>query len=98
MTPLSNEAWRGGNETHAQDMFSNYHGTAVDTSHLIDYIGAYVFPEDRVKITRHLVMGISLGGPCGVALFDAGSADIGRGYRGWVSGLCADDERPCEIE
>lgn len=62
VTPLSNEAWRGGNETHAQDMFSNYHGTAVDTSHLIDYIGAYVFPEDRVKITRHLVLGISLGG------------------------------------
>jgi pimeloyl-ACP methyl ester carboxylesterase len=62
VTPLSNEAWRGGNPTHAQDMFSNYHGTAVDTSHLIDYIGAYIFPEDQVKITQHLVLGISLGG------------------------------------
>jgi pimeloyl-ACP methyl ester carboxylesterase len=62
VTPLSNEAWRGGNETHAQDMFSSYHGTAVDTSQLMDYIGGYIFPEDRVKITRHLVLGISLGG------------------------------------
>lgn len=62
VTPLANEAWRGGNPTHAQDMFSNYHGTAVDTSHLIDYIGAYTFPADKVKITQHLVLGISLGG------------------------------------
>lgn len=62
VTPLSNEAWRGGNPTHAQDMFSNYHGTAVDTSHLIDYIGAYIFPENKVKITQHIVLGISLGG------------------------------------
>jgi pimeloyl-ACP methyl ester carboxylesterase len=62
VTPLSNEAWRGGNPTHAQDMFSNYHGTSVDTSHLIDYVGAYVFPEDKVKISQHIVLGISLGG------------------------------------
>src|SRR5947208_2406316 len=29
---LANEAWRQGNPRHAQDMFSSYHGTAMDTS------------------------------------------------------------------
>ncbi|KAG4443033.1 hypothetical protein IFR05_001487 [Cadophora sp. M221] len=60
---LANQAWREGNATHAQDMFSIYHGTALDTSLLIDHLGSYIFhgPEDP-SITQHLVMGISLGG------------------------------------
>lgn len=62
VTPLANEAWRSKNPTHAQDMFSNYHGTSVDTSHLIDYVGAYVFPDNSKKISQHIVLGISLGG------------------------------------
>ncbi|KAK0108303.1 hypothetical protein ONS95_003119 [Cadophora gregata] len=44
-------------------MYSIYHGTAVDTSLLIDHLGSYIFnnPSDP-SINQHLVMGISLGG------------------------------------
>lgn len=43
--------------------YSNSDGTAVDTSLLIDYISAYVFPHlHSPTITQHLVFGISLGG------------------------------------
>lgn len=44
-------------------MYSIYHGTAVDTSLLIDHLGSYILngPRDP-SITQHLVMGISLGG------------------------------------
>jgi len=59
---LGNEGWRQGNERHAQDMFSIYAGTAQDTSLLIDYIGAYVFPANEKKVDQHLALGISLGG------------------------------------
>lgn len=60
---LANEAWRNGNPRHAQDMFSQIHGTAADTSILLDYLEAYIFPENgSVKITQNLVFGISLGG------------------------------------
>ncbi|KAL8868198.1 MAG: hypothetical protein Q9174_005147 [Haloplaca sp. 1 TL-2023] len=60
--PLANEAWRSGNERHAQDMFSIYHGTATDTSLLITYISSYIFPSSEREITTNLVLGISLGG------------------------------------
>lgn len=69
---LHNEAWRQGNETHAQDMFGCYHGTAVDCSQLIDHLGSYLFhaPGSSDKpseaptptITSHFALGISLGG------------------------------------
>ncbi|KAF2873551.1 Alpha/Beta hydrolase protein [Massariosphaeria phaeospora] len=60
---LHNEAWRQGNPRHAQDMFSCYHGTATDTSHLIDYLESYIFTSSSSpKISRHLALGISLGG------------------------------------
>jgi len=62
VSKISNEAWRQGNEKHAQDMFSSYQGTSVDTSQLMDYIAAYVFPSNERKIVQNLVMGISLGG------------------------------------
>jgi pimeloyl-ACP methyl ester carboxylesterase len=60
---LHNQAWREGNDTHAQDMFSCYHGTAADTSHLINHLESYIFtsPTDP-KITQHFALGISLGG------------------------------------
>lgn len=58
-----NEAWRQGNETHAQDMFGCYHGTAVDTSQLIDHLGSYILREASAPcITSHFALGISLGG------------------------------------
>jgi pimeloyl-ACP methyl ester carboxylesterase len=60
---LHNQAWREGNDTHAQDMFSCYHGTAADTSQLINHLESYIFtsPNDP-KITHHFALGISLGG------------------------------------
>jgi pimeloyl-ACP methyl ester carboxylesterase len=60
---LHNEAWRQGNPRHAQDMFSCYHGTATDTSQLISHLESYVFVSaSSPKITKHLCLGISLGG------------------------------------
>jgi pimeloyl-ACP methyl ester carboxylesterase len=60
---LANEAWRAGNPNHAPDMFSQIHGTAADTSILLDYLAAYIFPgRDDVEITQNLVFGVSLGG------------------------------------
>ncbi|RKF81230.1 putative alpha beta hydrolase fold-containing protein [Golovinomyces cichoracearum] len=39
------------------------HGTAVDTSLLIDHLGSYIFQEpDSPKINHHLILGVSLGG------------------------------------
>jgi len=64
VSSISNEAWRSGNEKHAQDMFSCYHGTSADTSQLLDHLTAYVFPDadDKRRITQNIVFGISLGG------------------------------------
>ncbi|KAF2133748.1 alpha/beta-hydrolase [Dothidotthia symphoricarpi CBS 119687] len=60
---LHNQAWREGNPRHAQDMFSCYHGTATDTSHLLDYIESYILTTPTSpRITQHLALGISLGG------------------------------------
>lgn len=60
---LHNEAWRQGNPRHAQDMFSCYHGTATDCSHLIDHLESYIFhTPTSPTITTHLALGISLGG------------------------------------
>jgi pimeloyl-ACP methyl ester carboxylesterase len=42
---------------------SIFHGTALDTSLLIDHIGSYIFHgADGPKIEQNLVLGISLGG------------------------------------
>ncbi|PKX91585.1 uncharacterized protein P174DRAFT_491878 [Aspergillus novofumigatus IBT 16806] len=60
--PLANEAWREGNPRHAQDMFSIFQGTARDVSLLMDYLPAYVFPQGERTISKHMVLGVSLGG------------------------------------
>ncbi|KAI9725436.1 MAG: hypothetical protein M1828_003107 [Chrysothrix sp. TS-e1954] len=60
--PLANEAWRGGNPTHAPDMFSTFQGTAMDLSQLISHLSSYVFPTGQRQIVSHAVMGVSLGG------------------------------------
>ncbi|KAI9768852.1 MAG: hypothetical protein M1840_004666 [Geoglossum simile] len=62
LSPSANEAWRAGNETHAQDMLSIYHGTALDTSILMLYLPPYIFPQSKQTVTENLVLGISLGG------------------------------------
>lgn len=58
----ANQAWREGNETHAQDMFSIYRGTALDTSLLLDHIASYAFPGRPIQISQNIVLGVSLGG------------------------------------
>lgn len=61
----ANGSWRDGNERHAQDMFSVFHGTAADVSLLIDHLGSYVFEARATPhppIAQNLVLGISLGG------------------------------------
>ncbi|KAF9728751.1 hypothetical protein PMIN06_006130 [Paraphaeosphaeria minitans] len=61
--PLHNEAWRQGNPRHAQDMFGCIHGTAADTSQIMDHLASYIFTApSSPHITQHLVLGISLGG------------------------------------
>lgn len=59
---LANEDWRSGNGTHAQDMFSVFHGTAVDVSVLITHLSSYIFPTSHHTIITNLVCGVSLGG------------------------------------
>ena len=59
---MANEAWRAGNEKHAQDMLGIYHGTSLDTSQLITYMPSYVFPRSERTIINHMVLGVSLGG------------------------------------
>jgi len=42
---------------------SVYHGTALDTSFLIDHLGSYVLSGPNAPhIDQHLILGISLGG------------------------------------
>lgn len=58
---LANEAWRQKNPRHAQDMYSVYHGTAMDTSLLLTHLPSYL-PSHLPEPSEHLVLGISLGG------------------------------------
>lgn len=45
------------------DFSSIFHGTAMDTSLLIDHLGSYIFHgKDEPQIDQHLVLGVSLGG------------------------------------
>lgn len=62
VSPIANEAWRGGNEHHALDMYSSYAGTAADTSLLLDYLPGYIFPHSDRTIDHNIVLGVSLGG------------------------------------
>lgn len=39
----SNDAWRDGNKTHAQDMFGVVTGSVVDMAHLMDALEGYLF-------------------------------------------------------
>lgn len=60
---LHNEAWRQGNPRHAQDMFGCFHGTASDTSHLMNHLESYIFTAPNgPKIQQNFALGVSLGG------------------------------------
>ncbi|KAG9245281.1 hypothetical protein BJ878DRAFT_541434 [Calycina marina] len=62
----ANGSWRDGNETHAHV----FHGTATDTSLLIDHLGSYIFRfSDAPVITQHFSLGFSLGGHASWQLF-----------------------------
>ncbi|KAI1344733.1 hypothetical protein F5Y15DRAFT_2645 [Xylariaceae sp. FL0016] len=68
----ANKAWRGGNGTHAQDMFSIVSGTVIDTIHLMDVLEGYLFGagggpgamagDGQRRIDQNMVLGVSLGG------------------------------------
>ncbi|TLS26398.1 hypothetical protein PpBr36_04584 [Pyricularia pennisetigena] len=61
--PRANDAWRGGNPYHAQDMFGLISGAVVDTGLLIDLIQGNIFPEKPDGyVDAHYVLGVSLGG------------------------------------
>ncbi|KAI9782640.1 MAG: hypothetical protein M1816_001754 [Peltula sp. TS41687] len=62
VSALANEAWRSGNPTHAQDLFSIYNGALIDTSLLLDNLSSYVFPSSERSIVDNIVLGVSLGG------------------------------------
>ncbi|KAI0048999.1 alpha/beta-hydrolase [Auriscalpium vulgare] len=50
------------NQRHALDMYAIQTGTARDVSFVIDYLPAYVFPNDERTISEWAVAGVSLGG------------------------------------
>ncbi|KAL6721420.1 hypothetical protein ACLMJK_000523 [Lecanora helva] len=68
--PMANEPWTKGNKNHARDMFSIYHGTALDVSSILPLLPAYIFgPQPTVSvneafwtISHNFVLGVSLGG------------------------------------
>ncbi|KAG7450969.1 uncharacterized protein BT62DRAFT_984275 [Guyanagaster necrorhizus] len=64
--PKANEGWSKvatqNNDRHAIDMYSLQTGTARDVSFLIDFLPAYVFPEQERIVTGWGVAGVSLGG------------------------------------
>lgn len=59
---LANETWKSGDERHAQDMFSIFHGRTIDVSLLITHVASYTFPMSEHIITENMVCGVSLGG------------------------------------
>ncbi|KAI0077269.1 hypothetical protein K474DRAFT_1707442 [Panus rudis PR-1116 ss-1] len=67
VNPVANHHWQKEkpeqhNERHAIDMYSIQVGTTRDVSFLIDFLPAYLYPNDEREISKWLVAGISLGG------------------------------------
>ncbi|KAK0223016.1 Alpha/Beta hydrolase protein [Armillaria fumosa] len=64
--PKANDGWSEvatkNNDQHAIDMYSLQTGTAKDVSFLIDFLPAYMFPEQERTIADWGVTGVSLGG------------------------------------
>ncbi|KAG0641755.1 Alpha/Beta hydrolase protein [Tuber brumale] len=56
-SPLANGSWKEGNATHAEDLFSLYHGTVEDLRMVVEYLGVYLR-----RPLRHFAVGVSLGG------------------------------------
>ncbi|KAJ2985319.1 hypothetical protein NUW58_g5601 [Xylaria curta] len=72
VSSVANDAWRQGNDTHAQDMFGIVSGTVLDTIHLLDVLEGYLFGAgdgpgasptgEHRHIDSNMVLGVSLGG------------------------------------
>ncbi|KAI0029763.1 Alpha/Beta hydrolase protein [Vararia minispora EC-137] len=64
--PHANGAWSKDadehNERHAVDMYSIQTGTARDVSFVLDFLPAYLFPDDERTVAEWALMGVSLGG------------------------------------
>jgi pimeloyl-ACP methyl ester carboxylesterase len=84
-------------ETNFESVF---HGTALDTSLLIDHLGSYIFHgPDAPLIEQHIVAGVSLGGHAAwqvlfndprvtAAVIIIGCPDYARKYRRLRGNLC----------
>jgi len=57
-----NQAWKEGNDTHGQDMYSIQYGTSQDVSLLITMLPFFLFPDGKTKFKNVLCAGVSLGG------------------------------------
>ncbi|KAL0942821.1 uncharacterized protein CTRU02_200707 [Colletotrichum truncatum] len=64
LSEKANESWRGGNATHAIDMYSMVAGMVSDTKLLMDVVEGYLKVEldGDWGIDQHLALGVSLGG------------------------------------
>ena len=58
----ANLAWANGNQTHFQDMFGIYYGTAQDVSMLVTFLPHYLFPRGEGRVENWICTGVSLGG------------------------------------
>jgi dienelactone hydrolase len=56
------KGWRQGNVLHALDLYAMIVGMAQDVSFIVDFLPAYLFPQDDRQITKWVVTGKSLGG------------------------------------
>ena len=59
---MKNQAWKEGNATHAQDMYSIQYGTSQDVSFLITMLPFFLFPDGKTKFENIVCAGVSLGG------------------------------------
>ncbi|KAI0667808.1 hypothetical protein C8Q78DRAFT_1081694 [Trametes maxima] len=63
------------NVRHAIDMYAIQTGTAADVSFLIDFLPAYLFPNDERAVGKWLIAGISLGGHATWIVLKNGAAE-----------------------
>lgn len=60
--PEGQKAWKQGNDRHAMDLYGMIVGDARDASFLVDFLAAYLFPQNDRYVAEWVVTGKSLGG------------------------------------
>ncbi|EST07702.1 hypothetical protein PSEUBRA_002799 [Kalmanozyma brasiliensis GHG001] len=60
--PQGQKAWKQGNTRHAMDLYGMIVGDARDASFLVDFLPAYLFPQDDRTVAEFVITGKSLGG------------------------------------